>query len=274
MVTTIRGKTRRNRRAIAGRALVALAAAVLPAICIPRIASVHAETAATTQPSKEISNWVNQLADGDTLIREKARDNLMALQSQELPALQSAVAGVSDRLLPSQKIYLREIVRQVFLSGLSYPTGDEPLPFIGVRWNNMESPMSFDIDDRSDAPTPTTGLLLDLRVPGFDAYRMLRDGDLVVGIVGVLDKPGFTSNDFSDVIRAQFRPGDIATLRVVRSGHLINVKIKLGARPMDLPPTDIASWTEPRDEAAEEYWKQYFQPIVKDDGPMLSWGAW
>lgn len=278
MVTTIRGKTRRNRRTIIGAALLALSLAALPAASVelgaPASPPAPGQTRSTTQPSAELTTLVNQLADGDSLVREKSREALMGLGSQDLPVLRATVAALSDRLLPSQKIYLREIVRQVFLSGLAYPTDEPALPFVGVRWNTTDGVMSFEAGDGPQIPVRATGLLVELRVPGFEAFRMLRDGDLVLGIDGIADDPTLTAAEFSDAMRTRFHPGDTVTLRVARNGQVLHVPIKLAPKPSNLPlGVDLSPWTEPREEEAETYWKSTFRPVVKDDGPVLSWGA-
>lgn len=187
----------------------------------------------------------------------------MGLQSADLPTLHMVLADASSNLLPSQKVYLHDIVKQVFLAGLEYEPAEQMMPFIGIS-----RPERWDLNPNDDPPADVPiGITFATRIPGFSAYRMLRDGDVLISIEEAPDVRFTSFPQFTGTI-GRFHAGDVITLRILRSGEPLRVPIKLLAKPADT--VNVIPWLERREAAADLYWQKYFQPIVKDDVQMVS----
>jgi hypothetical protein len=210
-------------------------------------------TAPSTKPSlisaSQMRGWLDQLADRDAQIRDRAMQNLMALTIDDLPALLAVVKEAAP-LRPSQTAVLRDIVTHVFISGQSYTPMAPDAPFLGVSW-----PIGGGMGDAQ-------GLLVMHRCPGFPAYRMLRDGDLITAIE---ERPGirFESSDtFSATIRT-FSAGDTITLNLLRDGKPLRVRVTLRAKLTDSPEL-LNRWLDEQQASADQYWDDNFGPIVGD----------
>ena len=237
-----------------------------------------AATAAETRMAEAFA----ELADADAAVREEARTRLMGLDRRYLPALQKLVER-SRPLLPSQAAVLREIVTHVYLAGEPY-AADGNSGFLGVRMVNVDvAAVDPPPDAAPDAPAPDVpapppgvevliptrkGVVITERMPGFVGYRMLLDGDVIVGLT---DQPEFqldTGEGFSAAVR---RVGAGRTVRfdILRRGQLAKVAVTLDPRPeaADANLRGIGQMDElvsGRRQKAEAYWDQTFGPLLKD----------
>jgi hypothetical protein len=234
MARTLRQKTGRTCRGIA--ALLALLTFTLGA-------------APTSQPYSQIHTWFDQLSDRDAQVRDQATQNLMGISSSDLPILQKVVED-SRPLRPGQKVALRDIVSQVYLAGLAYTPEPTGKPFLGLSWGLNDS-------------DTLSGVLVSHRVPGFPAYRMLRDGDLITAIE---ERPGvpMDSSSFTQAIQ-NFHAGQTITLRLLRNGAPLRVPVQLRARPADIDIMQLEAWMSDHQTQADAYWDKNFASLVDDD---------
>jgi hypothetical protein len=207
---------------------------------------------ATTQPSNEIRQWLSDLGNSDAAVRESARDKLMGLKREDLPALAQAARDAKP-LLPSQVANLHEVVRQVFLAGEPYDQTDAG--FLGVGLAPQDEIVRVREPD-SQEPRARLGVRVVSRWPGFAGYRWLRDGDVVVKVREFPDTAGGRT-EFPVRVRAR-KPETTLTLEVLRQGRIIPVKITLSARPKGDDEMAIANMMQQRAQQAEDYWNTTF----------------
>ena len=207
-----------------------------------------------------VRRWIDQLADNDGAVRDRARFNLMGLSSDDLPLLKQAAAAEMPLTL-EQQAALRDVVCDVYLAGQTYqsvPTEG----FLGLQWSPNGS-----ISD--------IGQCVEMRLPGFAAYRYLQEGDIIVGIV---DQPNVDCRN-ADAFRraiAAMSPGQAVRLRILRRGEFKEVSIVLDERPAaaDAPISavvaEVAQWLDARNRAAADYWQANFVPVIGGDQEAAS----
>jgi hypothetical protein len=197
-----------------------------------------------------VRTWYVQLADRDPEVRERARINLMGIKRRDLPALEKVVAE-NRPVQASQAAVLYDIVTHVYMAGEPYPVSETMGGFLGLR--NM-----------GDWDSPP-GVMITTRIPGFPAYRLLREGDVVVGIEEAPDAPITGTNEFVTVLR-QMPAGSVVTLRVLRGGNAQKVAIRLDPRPAVANGLgDGMNLLESTRQAkADEYWARAFATLVGD----------
>ncbi|HEY7086490.1 MAG TPA: hypothetical protein VH518_00295 [Tepidisphaeraceae bacterium] len=213
---------------------------------------------ATSEPSRitsQIRTWLDQLADKDADVRDQATQQLLGLRREDLPALLDAVAQTRP-LRPSQMSPLRDIVRHVFISGIKYAPEPRGTPFLGLSWPP-------EVPDESPPDEP--GVPVYRRIPGFPAYEMLREGDLLLGI-DAGDQATVTNSRklFTDMI-ATCKAGQTVKLLVARQGKTITVPVQLRPKPAALSTVDsLDAWIDEQTQAADVYWEQSFAPLMTD----------
>jgi hypothetical protein len=212
----------------------------------------HAEAPPSTQPdSAAFRQWITQLADADPDVRDSATQQLMSLKRDDLPALRQA--AMSQRpLLPVQIASLRDVVRQVYLASEPYkPMRD--VAFLGLSWQGAEFRDSGDV-----------GVVVADRIPGFDAYRCLRNGDVIVKLLDNPDAPLHNPSQLRDTVRV-LGPGRILRFEVLRDGRPVVVSVLLQARPLELPDlSDPREWIKERADRADKYWESNFSVLDRD----------
>jgi hypothetical protein len=228
-----------------------------PAETIPEIRPPA--TLPTTQPVSPkklaaIREMLGQLASEDGSKREKARIDLMALQRSDLYTLREAIR-LTRPLQPSQAAVLPDIVSHVYLSGDVPVTDDTPgTAFLGIRMAQYLRP--------EDRPLLSLekGVAVVGRIPGFCAFRMLQDGDIILSIVEhqsvELNKP----DDLIDAIKA-VRAGQAITFELIRHGRIIKVPITLDRRP---PIPELEQYIAERARIVADLWEREFAPILED----------
>jgi hypothetical protein len=211
---------------------------------------------AQAQPVPGIQSWLAQLAHADPEVRAQARFELLGLDPAELPRLRQAVADARP-LAPSQSAVLREIVEHVFLSGEAYEVAPGDAPFLGITMTEG----IFNLDDANPRePWQRLGVTVGERMPGFAAYRVLLDGDIIVGMDELPELQIRSPSDLVEALRTR-QAGDTVHLRVLRGGRVLRLAVVLGQRPM---------WAERfgrdevqvRQQAADTYWLQHFAALV------------
>jgi hypothetical protein len=220
-------------------------------------------TAPATQPvpfaaDAPARNWFAELASPEDNKREEARTNLMGLTRNDLPRLRALVEQ-SRPLAASQVAALHEIVIQIYLSGESYPPAFPVTGFLGLSW-----PQGTD-------PGTRLGVLVQTRFPGFPSFRMLRDGDLILGVLlnpnAPLEVgPNTTTQDLGRLMGAIGAAGANreVVLDVLRQGQEIKVPLQLKPHPLLEIGADPTDFFDRRQQKAEEYWRTEFVPLLRD----------
>jgi hypothetical protein len=123
----------------------------------------------------------------------------------------------------------------------------------------VNMPSRADQDPEAALPAVILG-----RVIGHDAYRVLREGDTVVGMQ-VMKSPEARMSSIGSYrdLRAFLRntaPGDWILVRLIRNGEAIETSLRLGLN-------SGAGRNENQDrlfhEAAKHYWATQFAPLFK-----------
>ena len=107
------------------------------------------------------------------------------------------------------------------------------------------------------------GVVILDRMPGFVGFRMLRDGDVVVGTAEQPQSRFRTPDDLKAVVERS-KPGDALHLILLRQGQVVQVPIQPDPRPADADrPLAIDDLLRPRREKADEYWQRTFAPLLE-----------
>jgi hypothetical protein len=224
--------------------------------------------APATRPAADeatVRAWFADLANRDASVREEARTNLMGLPRHELPLIQRLVEE-GRPLVPSQVAVLREIVAQVYLAGEPYETNGRD-GFLGI----MMSRANLTDLPGEGMPTLATGVVVESRKPGFGGCRMLRDGDVLLGLT---DRPEVVfrrTEDLQNAVRLM-RAGQTLKLDVLRHGQVRHVAIVLDPRPAVVEAHvaeegifKLDEWVNQRMDRFNEYWRRAFAPLLKED---------
>lgn len=212
-------------------------------------------TAAAVWPIQRVSRLVAQLADGDATKRQNARTTLMELPRSELPTLRQALKDARP-LQPSQQAVLRDIFTHIYLAGDDYTPEEDGSGFLGVRLPSWSRP-----DERA-LLSIERGVVVVSRIPGFCAFKMLQDGDVILSLGGAEGE--FTSPEqLIDSVRS-FKGGQTIVFSVLRQGQIIKVPITLDRKPTGLNGLSIEEFLSNRAERASEVWEKEFAPLLED----------
>ena len=241
----------------------------LPAIVLLTLVAARTQTEdkPSTRPADELRTWFKQLSDPSPDVRDKARTRLMTMPRARLAELKTIVAETRP-LSAAQAVELRQIVEHVFLSGeeyLSEPRGGRG--FMGVQlWPIIvpESEVAAD-DARGNSPErAVTRVMVSTRFPGFNAYAMLRDGDVLISVVGT-NVQITSTQDVQGAIGGR-EPGTTIELEVQRAGQLLRVPVRLSPRPRFIDEQNRArnpaTFSVEREEAATKYWETNFAKLL------------
>jgi hypothetical protein len=205
-----------------------------------------------------IEQWFAELAHYDAAVRERARIELMGLQRNDLDTLHDIVQA-NLPLSPSQANVLHDIVIHVYLAGEPYVGRN--VGFLGVTLPQAGF-ARFGGDIGDGAPPQNTAVIMD-RFPGFVGYRMLQDGDVIMGLG---ERPDLRIHEPTQLIAAiqEFRPGETVHLKVLRGMQVIDVAVKLDARVNEVavPAIQIDDFRRAREIKAEEFWQKTFSPLL------------
>jgi hypothetical protein len=229
----------------------------LPVIAVAAQGDSPPATQPATPSQHDLQKWIQQLASDDPQTRRSALSDLMALNKSDLPTLRAVVVS-QHSLLPQQISAIHDAVTQVFLASQPYVFATDPrldYGFLGIQM-------------MVDAPSqPPDGVLVWSRIPGFVAYRMLQQGDIIVKIIRQPALPDLEMHRFDQfaLIVGRMHAGDLLKLQVLRFGRPTDVSIRLDHRPLELEqdPAGVKrqQWVNARAQAAEEYWNHEFSAI-------------
>jgi hypothetical protein len=229
----------------------------------PVPAAAHGDP--STRPADDLRVWFKQLSDPRPDVREHARISLLTIPRARLVDLKTVVTE-SRPLSAAQAVEIRQIVEHVFLSGESYLSEPRGRGFLGVQLAEISVPESENSGTTNDgAERDITRVMIASRFPGFNAYAMLRDGDVLVSIVG----SNTPLTGFRDLQQAMIGadPGTIIELEVQRAGRLIRVPVRLSPRPIFLKDANQAmenstAFGVEREDAANKYWEENFAKLL------------
>lgn len=232
--------------------------ALMPVISLAPACIMMAKAQAATQPSlspaaNPIRRPLEGLAAEDAPTRERAREQLMAISRGDLPLLRQAVADLSP-LLPAQAILLREVVTQAYLASDAYE-GDPHTGFLGISMVPVEMPQEHSTD-----PDLALGVMVSERIIGFDAYRALQDGDVILSVDEFqIRRP----EDVRLAVGAR-KPGGVCRVRVLRHGRAINTTLRISPRPViaDQGRLQLEEFIRQRQLRADDYFDREFLPLL------------
>ncbi len=211
-----------------------------------------------------------RLADTDPVVRDAARESLMGLPSDALPKL-LAIVRDADPLLPAQAAVLQEVVSHVYLTGERYapmtdvddPNRQQLRHVIGLRGPDLSFGGGLGVP---------LGIPVVDRWPGFPARRVLRDGDLILGIYiekqqpleQLPNRPTHMISILQEAIRDHPDVLDI-DLSILRDGRVIRVSMTLVPQAADtlraaIQPGD--TFLDGRQQRATKYWDDNFAALV------------
>lgn len=207
-----------------------------------------ADDAPATQPS-DVARWLNDLAAEDAPTRAEARRKMLGMSAAQLKELQTLVAN-GRAALPSQREALYEIVHHTFLRTRPYPVlqGDNG-SFIGL--------FGQQVTDGGDY----SSVSFERCLPGFDAYRVLENGDRIIG-VDELPELRFEGGNPLGPIRQNFKAGTVIHFRIIRDNQFQRVALQLSATPLWQQFRDLGE-LEAREELARTYWQREFAPLLE-----------
>jgi hypothetical protein len=216
-----------------------------------------------TRPAGDVATLtrlIAQLADDDYSNREAARIALMGLRRSDLGVLRQSVQQ-SMPLEPGQIIVLRDVVTQVYLAGDAYLPDDQGAGFLGVSLPVWSRP-----EDRA-LLTLERGVAVVSRVPGFCAFRMLQNGDVLLSMTTAAGTVELnTPERLSDSVKA-VKAGQTITFEVLRQGEVLTVPITLDPRPFNLDNMGaiwLQEFTGRRADQANEVWERDFAPLFAE----------
>jgi S1-C subfamily serine protease len=108
------------------------------------------------------------------------------------------------------------------------------------------------------------GVVVVSRVPGFCAYRMLQDGDVLLSMAnGAGSTIEFASNDqLVDAVRSA-KAGDTVQFEVLRQGQILTIPITLDRKPMSLQvQLQIEEFNGRRADQVNDLWDRDFAPLL------------
>ncbi len=255
-----------------------LAAATAAPAAAPATAPSSAPSSApsTRRADPAVAAAFGRLADPDPAVRDAAREWLMGLPADALPALLEACRSAAP-VAPPQAAVLHEVVCQAFLAADPYPatgSADDPQPgrdrtyIMGLLWTTAQ-----------DLSAHRLGVPVVDRWPGFPAGRFLREGDLILGVYGGPpdartppagpEAPTPTVDDLVAAVRACPTMPAVG-LSVLRAGRVVRVQVPLAPQPtatVDRFPGPTAAFLADRQARADAYWQDTFAPVVSPGGP-------
>lgn len=210
--------------------------------------------------------------DPDARVREAQRRELLSLAISELPVLREAVALLSrSEISPLARVLVREMVvhihireaKERFVGSLEEEARTHA-PFLGIRMGG---------DQFGSSPGQKHGVFIVSTEPGFVAYEMFEEGDLLIAVRTEAGEAPL--KHFPDLAAAFARlmPGDHVEFLVVRGGAVMRVPLRLDER-IDQPEQTFR-WEQAKTEAlhaAERYWQEQIVPLLPRQGGAVARG--
>jgi hypothetical protein len=236
---------------------------VFAAAAAPLFAAERPAGPPATRPASEarsLKRLLRNLASDDSSVREESHFALMGLRRADLPALRAAVAE-SLPLEPSQVAALREVVMHVALVGADYEALESG--FLGVRVPNPDWPDDQTLLDLG------RGVVILSRIPGFCAFRMLQDGDVILSVtIDGTTVPLNSSTELTGTV-GKVPAGQTVTFELIRQGEVRRIAITLDRRPAAAPRERAAQGALDtllgnRYDQARQAWERDFLPLLGD----------
>jgi S1-C subfamily serine protease len=250
-----------------GQLTFGLILATVVAFAPRRVAAAAADHGPTTAPATRPSpqsdlvdrarRLIAQLAANDYDTRAAARVELMGFRRADLGAIREGVRQ-NLPLVPNQVIVLREIVTHVYLSGDLYVIDPSAAGFMGV---SMPDPM-FHPEEQNLLDVGRGVPVLD-RVPGFPAYRLLQNGDVMIAMSIGGERVEF--NEPREIRQAvgSIPAGHTITFEVLRYGRLLKVPITLSPKPLAIKNAlSLDEFNGRRTDQSDEVWERDFAPLL------------
>ncbi len=199
---------------------------------------------------------IANLGDDDPARRATAVHALTLVPADKIDGLKAA-AMAARPLSPAQQEGLATAVTHLILAAQNYEPADPPSAVLGVTFGSMVFGATVE-GAAMGLGSGTIGVTLEDRVPGFDAYTMLQNGDVIVALPGV---PHMTSTeDFRMGVRVQ-KPGASIDITVFRDGKRMVVPVRLHLRPADYEDQN-QDWRGKRLAYALQVWHdQWEEPL-------------
>lgn len=249
----------------------------------PRSVSVDL-TGSTRAPNDgvvRIREWFDELTHANASVRERARVALMGIKPEELGVLRDLVDRARP-VAPAQAAVLHDVVIHVYLSAASERARGLPRGgFLGVLLEPMQSSSGLGLPPAPVPPAPADevqdfgqfgggsgGVLIRETWPGFAGFRFLRVGDVVIGTGRGQPARAPSVTEFKAAVSST-TPGRTIELQVLRQGRVIDIPVRVSARPAwaeDEPTT--RQMQSRRLARAELYWRFAFALLLLDDGSM------
>ena len=221
-------------------------------LCVTILAISALGIAPTTMPQQgtalDLRSVLEALESPDPAARAESQQALLGLSLADLPALRDLLAATRPHP-PESLAPVRTAVLHVYAAAMPYSRAPD-MSFLGVQLDRMAGA----IGDEG-----VIGIRILGRQLGFQAFRYLRDGDVVTAVNAI--RVGATDVDFSLRVRSH-PPGTPITLTVMRDGRTFDVTFVADHRP-DLEDlnTNQSFFTDRRTKA-ETYWDEEFLPAI------------
>lgn len=187
-------------------------------------------------------------------IRLGARDRLMAGDPARLGDLLESARSMS--LSDQQRASLAEIVVHLHVAGLNRREGVD-VAQLGIR----SQPPRFEIE-----PDLPEGARVGSRLVGYDAQRILQDGDRIVHVAEPSGATQWEITQFEDLrqVTRSLEPGATIRVTVIRNGRRIEVDLRLAKLA---PGMDDTSRLEAYDRwliTARRFWNEQVEPTLRN----------
>jgi hypothetical protein len=249
--------------------LVVLLAGASLAQTDPAATEPSAEPPAVLPTNSPIRSWFADLASPDAAVRDKAQTQLMGISRRDLDALRTLIQA-SRPLASSQEAALHDIVVHVFLATETYEAANDQ-SFLGVRWAAQ--------DEMIGGTEPlATGVSVEERIPGFPGFQMLRQADLILGIIVNADtpmemlRPTPLKRALQDAVKSAPTDHPIVML-VLRQGQRMRIPVRLAPKPRELAREQadpaVEAFLAARLQRAEQFWQDEFAPLLRRENVSL-----
>lgn len=216
------------------------------------------------QVASALAARLGKIDDPDQRAREAARRDVLSLTTSELPELRAALAELArqHRLTPgivrlAYDVTMHAYVREAKLQFLdaqppNVRTGE---PFLGIMLGG---------DMTSSTPGAPAGVAVRSINPGFVAYEVLEEGDLLIAVRSHRGLERLSHFGNLQMIFQDLAPGDSVEFIIVRGGSVVRAALKLDERP-ESRLSGEARWQGAANEAQREaaaYWDEQIVPIL------------
>jgi hypothetical protein len=202
---------------------------------------------------KAVADSFEKLADRDSEVRRRAKQDLMGLEPGELDLLRQVVSARTP-LRPAQVDPLHDIVIYIRVRAAINKLPKVQGGFLGVSLPNLA------IENEDQRPA---GVQIVNRLQGFVAYRLLEDGDIITAIGPENEMLPIYTPDHLRMIVRNFAAGQMIHVRVVRGTRSLTVQFPLDA-PIASEDLDrgVQADINEAEYDAEQYWERNFAPLL------------